>query len=454
MTAITLSEDHLDSAPPSAPIKPATAPPEMVTADSVAAFRAAPKKSLSFGLGLDSTGVLLSVLDNPADYGVAKDYSDFFVMTALTGFEFPDTIAAVQKHVLPRLREKGIRYVQVARAGHRDGDGVEVVSDTTNPGKVFSRGQWTLMDELEANGTVPQYAGGHLCSLKYKAWPQDRLQLDQAGGQKVGKLFGYNADEYKRAAKANKHQARRDKEAGTQTFALDYPLIRLGLDREGVKGYVKERLGVAMPKSYCPVCPFSGVCSPQPDHLERLRKFPALAARVLRLEYVSMALNANSSLYKDDTLFRRVTDDQNADALGEFATRLDEQDWSVYRLQRAYTAGRRPECRTAHGDRCAKPECRDSSIKGTVYRSVKTVRTGTRAEAGAFLHNAAVALDRPVEHSTSAHGAGIDRVRTRVRPDAKAYGTVEDFYVAAPAGVQDKARDGFAAVWAQMTDSQ
>lgn len=451
MTALNLTGDHLGSAPSSVSTKPAKSMPEVVTADSVAAFRAAPKKVLSFGLGLDSTGVLLSVLDNPADYGIAKDFSDFFVMTALTGFEFPDTIAAVQKHVLPRLREKNVRYVQVARAGPRDGDGVAVVSDTTNPGKMFSRGPWTLMDELEANGTVPQFAGDHLCSLKYKAWPQDRLQLAQAGGETVGKLFGYNADEHRRAAKANKHQTRRDKEAGTQTFALDYPLIRLGLDREGVKGFVTDKLGVAMPKSYCPVCPFSGVCSPQPDHLERLRKFPSLAARVLRLEYVSMALNSNSSLYKDDTLFRRVTDDQNNDALGEFAAGLDEQDWSVYRLQRAYTAGRRPECRTAHGDRCAKPECRDSSIKGTVYRSVKTVRTGSRAEAGAFLDNAAVALGRPVEHSASAHGAGIDRVRTRVRPDAKAYGTAEDFYVAAPAGVQDKARAGFATVWAQMT---
>ncbi|MFI6688469.1 hypothetical protein [Streptomyces sp. NPDC050485] len=357
-------------------------------------------------------------------------------------------------HVLPLLREKGIRYTQVARAGRPDSAGVEVLSDTTNPGKVVGRGPWTLMDEMEENGTVPQYAGGHVCSQKHKAFSIDRLQLQRSGGQTVGKLFGYNADEYKRAAKANKFQAKRNEKAGYETFALDYPLLRLGFGREDVQGYVKDRLGVDMSKSYCPVCPFSGVCSPQPDHLKRLRKYPALAARVLRLEYLAMALNDSMSLYKEDTLFRRVTEDQNTEALGQFNARLYEEAWAVYRLRRVYTPGRRPECKTAHGDRCAKPECRDSSIKGTVYRSVETVRAGSRAEVGTFLHNAATALDRPVEHSTKAHGAGIDRVRTRVRPDPKAYGTAEDFYVTAPAGVQDKARPGFADVWAAMTTDQ
>ncbi|GAA1227065.1 hypothetical protein GCM10009578_081610 [Streptomyces rhizosphaericus] len=435
---------------------PAPSAPQVQVAstESLEAFRAAPRKSLSYGLGVDSTAVLLAILDDPVSFGIAEDFSDFSVITGLTGFEFPDTIADVQDHVLPRLRAKGIRYAQVARAGHLEDAGVQVLSDTTNPGKMYSRGQWTLMDELEANGTVPQYAGGHRCAQKFKAFPIERFQRDQAGGQTVGKLFGYNADEHKRAVEANRHQARRDKKAGTRIFALDYPLIRLGLDRKGVHGYVKERLGVAMSKSYCPVCPFSGVCSPQPDHLKRLRKYPDLAARVLRLEYVSMALNDNSSLYKDDTLHRRIVNDGNTEALGQFEARLNEEDWAVYRLQRAYTAGRRTECRTAHGERCAKPGCRDNGIKGTVYRSVKTVRTGSRAEVGAFLRNAASALDRPVEHSTSAHRAGIERVRTRTRRGPKVYGTVEDFYVTAPAGVQDKARDGFAKVWAAMTAGQ
>ncbi|MFD7898899.1 hypothetical protein [Streptomyces sp. NPDC059743] len=453
MTSLTLFDTPAVDVHVPAPV-PSGAPVAVASADAFEKFRSTPRKSLAYGLGVDSTALLLTILDDPVRFGIAADFSDFSVITALTGFEFPDTIAHVQEHILPLLRAKRVRHAQVARAGHLEEAGVQVLSDTRLPWKQFRRGRWTLMDELEANGTVPQYAGGHKCSQKFKGFTLDTFDQMQAGGQTVGKLFGYNADEYKRAAKANKHQARKDKKAGHATFALDYPLIRLGWDRAAVEGYVKERTGLTMAKSYCPVCPFSGVCSPQPDHLKRLRKYPDLAARVLRLEYVSMALNQNSSLYKDDTLFRRVTDDQNTEALGQFEARLDEEDWSVYRVQRAYTAGRRPQCREAHGDRCTKPACRDNSIKGTVYRSVKTVRTGTRAEAGAFLRKASVALNRPVEHSADAHGLGIDRVRNRTRPDGKTYGSVEDFYAIAPAGVRDKARDGFAAVWAEMTSGE
>ncbi|MFI5986816.1 hypothetical protein ACIBEA_38890 [Streptomyces sp. NPDC051555] len=423
----------------------------MASANALEDFRSTSRKSLAYGLGVDSTALLLAILNDPVRFGIAEDFSDFSVITALTGFEFPDTIAAVQEHVLPLLRARRIRHVQVARAGHLEEAGVQVLSDTRQPWKQFRRGRWTLMDELEANGTVPQYSGGHKCAQKFKAFAIESFQQSEAEGETVGKLFGYNADEHKRAVKANKHQAQRDAKTGHAAFALDFPLIRLGWDRKTVQGYVKEQLGVDIAKSYCPVCPFSGVCSPQPDHLKRLRKYPDLAARVLRLEYVSMALNENSSLYKDDTLFRRVTDDQNTEALGQFGARLDEEDWAVYRVQRAYTAGRRPTCRQEHGDRCDQPACRDSSIKGTVFRSVKTVRTGTRAEAGTFLRNAALALGRPVEHSTSAHGLGIDRVRTRMRPDGKTYGAVEDFYAIAPAGVHDKARKSFTTVWNQMS---
>ncbi|MFD8731497.1 hypothetical protein [Streptomyces sp. NPDC059611] len=450
MTSLSLFEPHLYQAGPLTSSSGVLAPAEVASTAALESFRATPRKSLNFGLGVDSTALILAIIDDPAAFGIAKDFSDFSIVTAMTGFEFPDTVADVEDHVLPLLREKGIRYTQVARAGRKDSAGVAVLSDSTNPGKVFSQGPWTLMDEMEENGTVPQYAGGHVCSQKHKAFPIERLQLQQSGGQTVGKLFGYNSDELKRAVKANKFQARRNRTAGRETFALDYPLLRLGWGRGDVQGYVKDRLGIDMSKSYCPVCPFSGVCSPQQDHLKRLRKYPDLAARVLRLEYVAMALNDNMSLYKEDTLFRRITDDQNNEALTQLNARLDTETWAVYRLRRAYTPGRRPECKTTHGDRCAKPECRDTSIKGTVYRSVETVRTGSRTQAGAFLRNAAAALGRPVEHSTKAHGLGIDRVHTRVRPDPKTYGTVEDFYVTAPAGVQDKARDGFADVWAAL----
>ncbi|MCL3999188.1 hypothetical protein M4438_37850, partial [Streptomyces lavenduligriseus] len=253
MTSLALFDPDLDEAGPTTASPGGPAPAEVASAAALESFRATKHKSLNFGLGVDSTALALAVIDDPSSFGVAEDFSDFSVVTAMTGFEFPDTIADVENYVLPLFREKGIRYTQVARAGRPDSAGVEVLSDTTNPGKVFSKGSWTLMDELEENGTVPQYAGGHVCSQKHKAWTIDRLQLQRAGGQTVGKLFGYNADEHKRAVKANKFQAKRNKEAGYATFAVDYPLLRLGWDRKDVQGYVKDRLGVDMSKSYCPV---------------------------------------------------------------------------------------------------------------------------------------------------------------------------------------------------------
>ncbi|WP_225860288.1 hypothetical protein [Streptomyces triticiradicis] len=44
------------------------------------------------------------------------------------------------------------------------------------------------MDELEENGTVPQYAGGRVCSQKRKAWTIDRHQLRRAGRRQALRL--------------------------------------------------------------------------------------------------------------------------------------------------------------------------------------------------------------------------------------------------------------------------
>ncbi|GAB2797598.1 hypothetical protein ACFP51_37040 [Streptomyces pratens] len=61
----------------------------MVAADTLAAFRAAPHNSLSYGLGLDSTALLLAILDDPASFGIAEDFSELSVVTGLTASRFP-----------------------------------------------------------------------------------------------------------------------------------------------------------------------------------------------------------------------------------------------------------------------------------------------------------------------------------------------------------------------------
>ena len=72
----------------------------------------------------------------------------------------------VERHILPRMRAHHIRYVQVARAGHLEADGIIVLDDTREPRNVYLDGSYKLSQELRAAGTVPQFAGEHRCSLK------------------------------------------------------------------------------------------------------------------------------------------------------------------------------------------------------------------------------------------------------------------------------------------------
>ena len=71
------------------------APAEVASAKALESFRATKRKSLNFGLGVDSTALALAIINDPTAFGVAEDFSDFSVVTAMTGFDFPDTMADV-----------------------------------------------------------------------------------------------------------------------------------------------------------------------------------------------------------------------------------------------------------------------------------------------------------------------------------------------------------------------
>ena len=92
--------------------------------------------------------------------------ADLIVITAQVGDEYPDQKMLVEQHVLPRMRAHRIRYVQVARAGHLEADGIVILDDTREHRKVHLDGAYKLSQELRAAGTVPQFAGEYRCSLK------------------------------------------------------------------------------------------------------------------------------------------------------------------------------------------------------------------------------------------------------------------------------------------------
>jgi hypothetical protein len=414
--------------------------------DSFARFKAARYKTLSYGLGFDSTLALLEFLRDPAGYGLAPDLSDLTVVHAVVGSEFASTYAAVERAILPRLREHGVRFVEVARKGPSLSEGYEVLSDTREPYRLHRRGRFTLLDEMEIGGTVPQAAGGNTCSLKHKASPLDGFVKDDSGGAPVGTAIGYNGSEDRRAVKSEKAQA--SGKPGSRRVALDYPLIRTGLTRADVVQRVEEITG-PWARSNCWFCVYSLSCGAMPEHLLRLREEPAAAARAMRLEYVSMALNENGSLYPNkEPLHTQVAADGNTAALGEFDALLNDpaQDWAVYRVRRVYPARRTASCREQHSGPCIAPACRDRAAKGSAWRSLTIEATGSRTYCAQRLRDLAAAVNRPLERG-GRHRAGIDRVYLRRLPDPIRYGAAEEFLVIAPATAAAKERKNFPALW-------
>ncbi|WP_225080967.1 hypothetical protein [Streptomyces sp. CoT10] len=57
--------------------------------------------------------------------------------------------------MLPLLRSRGVRFVQLARASHLKADGITVLDDSRHPERLFARGLWTLCDELDSSGDRP-----------------------------------------------------------------------------------------------------------------------------------------------------------------------------------------------------------------------------------------------------------------------------------------------------------
>ncbi|HZY72040.1 MAG TPA: hypothetical protein VFE22_02915, partial [Edaphobacter sp.] len=99
------------------------------------------------------------------------------------------------------MREHGIRFVQVARHGHRETDGITVLDDSHAPTKVFLEGDYTLSHELRTQGTVPTFTGVHKCALKFKAFVIERWLATNLGSS-VQHAIGYNTEETSRIAKS------------------------------------------------------------------------------------------------------------------------------------------------------------------------------------------------------------------------------------------------------------
>ena len=378
-------------------------------------------------MGVESSALLLRW----ANDGSSRDFNlaeDLIAITAHTGDEYPDSGKLVERHILPRLRAHRIRYVQVARGGHLEADGIIILSDTRSPREVHLDGAYKLSQELRAAGTVPQFAGEHRCSLKFKAWVIETWLASEMAGEGYRHAFGYNAEEQQRIAKSERAIVGREPVRVAFGFNADegsriakaqkydtsfrqgwYPLAHdWGWNRDDCARYLKEVTGEDWPKSACVYCPFNSL---KADGIERMRRFPHQVAEALALEHQSLALNPRGTLYRDKTLLSIITSDRQTEALAIFRQRLEEAEYALYRVRRIYKA------------------------PGQADRAVERLETGTRDEmVGRFRQMASTVAVR------IAHGISYGYVRER-EPDR--YPAVEEFFIVAPAAVESKTRHGF-----------
>lgn len=361
---------------------------------------------LSYGMGVESTAVALRWLEEPASRDFPLD--DLVVVTAMTGNEWPDTRRVVEQHVLPAFRDHGIRYVQLARGGPLERDGVDVLSDSRRTERLVMAGAWTLADELERAGTVPQFAHGQRrCSQKFKGWPIDYWLRAELGDTAFRHAIGFNAGE--------RWRMDRDTSYATAQRVPEYPPAAWGWGRDVCERYLAAAVGEPWPKSCCTFCPFAG-----DQHLDRYRDHPDAAVHAMRLEYAALALNPRMTLFKSSSVIRLIEDHHPAIAR-LFQRQLDSGPWSLYEVRRVFHA------------------------KGVASRSVRCLATASRRRCRAEARRMAA------RHRTrvTVDGYGIHRVVLRDRNvEAR---PVEAFLVVAPAGIDDKERSSFAASWQAAT---
>lgn len=371
---------------------------------------AAPRVVLSYGLGVDSTAILLRWIHEPASRDFALD--EILVVTAMTGNEWAGTIALAEQHILPLLRAHSIRYAQVARASASQTDGIAILDDSLSPVRVHGQGAYTLGEELLTAGTIPQRGGARLCSAKAKGFPLDRFIATATAGRPFRHVMGFEANEERRAI--------RDATYNTGVRTGEYPLLDWGWDRQDCIDYIESLLGITWPKSACVYCPFAWTSAAgRIAATARFEAHPDEAAAAMLLEYVAVALNPTQTLTDLGPLWTLT----GPAAAAAFTQHLESCEHAVYEVRRVFRAAADDPTKAANS-----------------ARSVRALATGTRPQmieqlaALAQAHQRAVEIDGPVQ-------------RVVILPRPQVYPGVEHLLVLAPAVVADKQLPHFEQWW-------
>jgi hypothetical protein len=117
-------------------------------------------------MGVESTAILVHWILEPNTRPFST-FQDLIVLTAQTGDEMTETKLLCEAYLLPLLRQHQIRLVQVAKTTASKLDGYVVLSDTTEPTKLFTEGNFKLSWDLMQSGTVPRLGRPHICAQRW-----------------------------------------------------------------------------------------------------------------------------------------------------------------------------------------------------------------------------------------------------------------------------------------------
>lgn len=385
----------------------------------------APKVVLSYGLGEDSTAILLRWLEDPT----SRDFelADLAVVTALTGNEWESTRAAVEALVLPRMAAAGVRFVQAARSRRhvtKAGDGVVVLDDSRSPTRLYLEGDYTLWQEVTEAGTIPQSGGARMCSVHAKGDVLDPVIAKITRGESYRHIIGFEAGEVRRALK--------DEAYNTATRTGEYPLIVWGWHRDDAVSYTSSIVGGSVGKSACTFCPFSfGSKAGRANMLDRYAAEPEIAARTLLMEHLALALNPAQGLIGGKRLIDLIRAENRAGVLGAFEALLAEQTHTIYDVRRIISARKG-----------------DPTMPGNVDRSLRPRYTGTREPLQSDLDR--LAVDGEARGATTAITGDDGIMRLYQHQRGSTFPTIERFFVVAPALAPRKEKARFDERWAEL----
>ena len=161
---------------------------------------------LSYGLGADSTALLLKYLSE-TDEERGFPLENLIVITALVGREWDETVDKVQRFILPLLRQHNILTIQCGRMSDYSADGWIIYECSRQPQRIYQGVAqnigWTLDRHLLRNGIVPQRRkGSRTCTLRFKGEVIDAIVRHLFAVSPMAtykREIGYNADEVGRA---------------------------------------------------------------------------------------------------------------------------------------------------------------------------------------------------------------------------------------------------------------